>query len=115
MDRKFNEFNKFNRGNSRRSPSRGISRRMMDEVRRKLHAESEAFRGGFRDNVMGLRDNLQKDKFDGKLRGKDAEVRGGSDGRDFTEDFHERQVDYHKGFRNKKTDEDFLDKDVEVF
>ena len=118
MDRKFNEFNKFNRDSnrapSRRRPddvSRDKFRDMVEDVRMRSRAGSDDFRSNFRDNIMGMRENAQKGKADEKLRGEKAGDRDDSDKEGFIEEFHERQVDYHKDVRKKKNDEESCEGD----
>jgi len=87
MDKKFNDL------------GRDKFRAMIEDVRRKSRAGCDDFRRAFRGNVLGFRENLQKNKSGDKLRGKGDDIREDSGKADFTEDFHERQVDYHKDFR----------------
>lgn len=117
MDGRYGDFNKFNRGDFRRGPSRGGSRGsdrdhlrgMMEDVRKKVRANSEDFRDAFRGNVMGSRDNIQRNRLEEKSRRDTRDTADGRDGDDkegFTEEFHERKVDYHKDVRRKKADDD---------
>jgi hypothetical protein len=112
MDRKYNDFNKFNRGSPRRGYSRALQPRELDrdKFRSAMEDARWKFRSGSDGARHGLRKNFPQDKSGGKTRERDREKeinRDDFDHDNFTEEFHERQVDYHKGFRKKKNDEDF--------
>ena len=105
MERKFNDLSKFGRRFDRfddfkRDKFRGI----MGDARSKYHNGSNSFRDGFRNNITGFRDNLRDN---GSVSEKEV-IRDKDDGDDnnFSEKFHERQVDYHKNVRTNQSDGD---------
>lgn len=105
MDRKFNDFSKFKRGKDYPGSDRDKFRGMIEDVRGRSRANSDAFRDGFRGNAANFRENLRRDKAREKPGEEKAVVRE-EDKDGFTEDFHERQVDYHKDVRKKKDGEE---------
>jgi hypothetical protein len=128
MNRKLNDFGRINRNGSRRGYSRGMGREgglidrkfqrlndmrqdkfrdAMEDNRGRFRANSNGFRDDFRGNIAGYRDQIQKDKSEGNVHEKHAEFRGDDDDRNnFTEKFHERQVDYRKNVHSKTSDDD---------
>jgi len=108
MDKKFNDFNRHGRRFDRfdefkRDKFRGI----MSDARNKYHNGSNGFRDGFRSNISGFRDDLRDS---GSVREKEVvRDRDRDDGNNFSEKFHERQVDYHKDVRSKQSDDDLHD------
>jgi E3 ubiquitin-protein ligase DOA10 len=124
MDRKFNDFNKFN--HDRRRPSRGAPdrddfmgrkfdkfngfgrerpRSSVDEARGRMRMNNNGFRDKSRASMAGFRENLEKDKSEESVHETEA-VRDGSDDDNYTEKFHERQVDYRKNVHTNKSDDD---------
>ena len=107
MDRKFNDFNKWGRRLDRFDDfRRGKFRGVMEDARRKYHNGSGDFRDSFRRNLPEYRDDspVQNEN----VREKEA-TRDGDDSKNFSEKFHERQVDYHKDVRSKQSDDALRD------
>jgi len=67
---------------------------MDDEFRSKFRAEMDEFRKDF-----------QKDKLEGNLRGCGAERQNDVRRERRDEEFHEKQVDFHREFGDKSIDE----------
>jgi len=114
MDKRFNGINKFNQGNSRRGYARefpGEERYMGRKFDRFGQHGRDRFRGSmldardnFRGNMAGFRNQLERGESEKNVHERHA---GRDDcGKDsYSENFHERQVDYRKNVHTHKSDE----------
>ena len=114
MDRRLNGYNSFNRNNF----GRGYAREFPNEedfMARKLGRYGsnhdrfsrdgrDNYRDNFRGNIRGMRDNLPRENVH-----ESQATRDDSDQNGYTEQFHERQVNYHKNVHTKQSDDDLCE------
>jgi hypothetical protein len=105
LDRKFNDFNKFNQNDFRRG---GYARDHQNEDSfrprrpdRYARPNRDKFRDNFRGNIRGMRENLPRENIHETQTDCDDDDRDG-----YTEKFHERQVEYHKNVHTKQSGDD---------
>ena len=96
--------NDFGRVNSRIPQLGGYNR---DQFRDRLNgsrggyrSKGNGFRDDFRGNMAGFRDNLRRSGKNVNETTRDVHTTPGKD--NFSEDFHERQVDYRKNVHSEK-------------
>ena len=115
MDRKFSGYNKFSQGYSGRANARefpGGDRYSGRKFDRYNQFGRDRFRGSmldardnFRGNMAGFRRQIACGEPEKVIHERHAD-RDGCGNDSFSENFHERQVDYRKNVRTHKSDED---------
>lgn len=104
MNRKLNDSRSFNRPYRSRGFSGSDYRSRLDDARGGFRANGDGFRDSFRDNIAGFRDDLRRRDADRDTANlHDREIsRDAPDKDNFSENFHERLVDYRKDVRTNK-------------
>ena len=72
------------------------------------------FRAELRADMAALREGLQQDKLEGRLRACDIDIRESGRRETRDEEFHDHRVDFHRDVKDDKADAEVRETEVEI-